>query len=43
MKEDENSGVKWFNMEDSLKVSKEKWFVENVYNKLIEKLKLQYK
>lgn len=39
IKEDENSGVKWVNIEDVEKVSSEKWLVENVYNKLNEKLK----
>lgn len=39
IKEDENSGVKWINLEDVEKVSSEEWVVENVYNKLNEKLK----
>lgn len=39
IKEDENSGVKWIPIEDVAKVSTEKWIVENVYNKLNEKLK----
>lgn len=39
VKEDENSGVKWVNIEDVEKVSNEKWIVENVYKKLNEKLK----
>ena len=38
-KEDENSGVKWVKIEDVEKVSNEKWMIENVYKKLIEKLK----
>ena len=38
IKEDENSGVKWVNIEDVEKVSSEKWVVENVYNKLNKKL-----
>ena len=38
IKEDENSGVKWINIEDVQKVSTEKWVVENVYNKLNKKL-----
>lgn len=38
MKEDENSGVKWINIEDVEKVATEKWIVENVYKKEIEKL-----
>lgn len=38
MKEDENSGAKWINIEDVEKVATEKWVVENVYKKEIEKL-----
>ena len=38
-KEDENSGVKWINIEDVEKVSNEKWIKENIYRKLNEKLK----
>ena len=33
----ENQAVKWWSFEDALKVSKEPWFVENIYKKLIEK------
>ena len=40
MKEDENSGVSWFTLEEALEKSSEKWFVEHIYNKLNEKLKL---
>lgn len=39
IKVDENSGVKWVNIEDIEKVSNEKWIVENVYKKVNEKLK----
>ena len=39
MKEDENSGVKWINLEDVEKASNEKWMIENVYQKLNNKLK----
>ena len=39
IKEDENSGVKWVNIEDVEKVSNEEWVVEKVYKKLNEKLK----
>ena len=39
IKEDENSDVKWVNIEDVEKISSEKWIVENVYKKLNEKLK----
>ncbi len=35
--EDENSAVKWWTFEEALKVSKEPWFVEHIYKKLIEK------
>ena len=41
IKEDENSGVSWINIEDIQKVSNEKWMIENVYNKLTLKLKQQ--
>ena len=39
IKLDENSGVKWINIENVEKVSNEKWMIENVYKKLNEKLK----
>ncbi|MFQ8989090.1 MAG: NUDIX hydrolase [Intestinibacter sp.] len=39
MKEDENSGVKWINLEEVEKASNEKWMIENVYQKLNNKLK----
>ena len=35
----ENQAVKWWSFEDALAVSKEPWFVERVYTKLIEKCK----
>lgn len=38
IKEDENSGVKWVNIEDIEKVSSEKWIVDNIYKKLNKKL-----
>ena len=38
IKEDENSGVKWINIEDIEKVVNEKRMIENVYKKLNEKL-----
>lgn len=37
IKEDENSGVKWVNIEDVEKVVTEKWVRDNVYKKLEEK------
>jgi 8-oxo-dGTP pyrophosphatase MutT (NUDIX family) len=39
VKEEENSGVKWMNLEDIAKNSNEKWMIENVYQKLNDKLK----
>ena len=38
IKEDENSGVKWVNIEDVEKLSTEKWMIEYVYKKLGQKL-----
>lgn len=35
--EAENQAVKWWTFEDALKVSKEPWFVERIYAKLIAK------
>lgn len=40
IKEDENSGVGWFAMEEVEKVSVEKWMVEKVYKKLQDKLQI---
>ena len=37
VKEDENSAVKWWAFEEALEGSKEPWFVEHIYKKLIEK------
>lgn len=37
--EEENQAVKWWTFEEALKVSKEPWFVERIYAKLIEKSK----
>lgn len=39
IKEDENSGVKWVPIDEVLNASSEKWIKENVYAKLIEKMK----
>ena len=36
--EAENSGVRWFCLEDALKASTEPWFVERIYKKLNDKL-----
>lgn len=38
IKEDENSGVKWINIEDIEKESSEKWIIDNIYKKLNKKL-----
>ena len=38
IKEDENSGVKWFDLNEVKNISNEKWMIENVYNKLNEKI-----
>ena len=38
VKLDENSGVKWFSLEEALEKSTEPWMVEHVYAKLNEKL-----
>lgn len=38
--EEENQAVKWWSLEDALKVSKEPWFVEWIYKKLMEKQKI---
>lgn len=38
IKQDENSGVKWINIDEIQNVVSEKWVMENVYSKLKEKL-----
>ncbi len=38
VKEDENSGIKWVNIEDVEKISTEKYMIEWVYRKLNQKL-----
>lgn len=38
IKEDENSDVKWIELDSVKDVSNEKWLIENVYNKLNTKL-----
>ena len=40
IKPDENSGVKWFGLDDAINASSEKWFRENIYNKQNAKLKM---
>lgn len=39
VKEDENSAVKWFNLDEAVAASNEKWFRDNVYSKLNRKLR----
>lgn len=34
----ENQAVKWWTLEEALKVSKEPWMVERVYKKLVESI-----
>lgn len=38
IKPDENSGVKWFALDDALKACTEPWMVEHIYTKLNNKL-----
>lgn len=38
IKEDENSNVAWFSLEDAVAASTEPWFQEHIYRKLNEKL-----
>ena len=38
IKADENSGVKWIDINDLETVVNEKWVLENVYKKIIDKL-----
>lgn len=40
IKEDENKAVRWFAFEDALKASSEPWMVENIYEKLIAKTRI---
>ena len=40
VKEDENSGVAWFAPNEALEKSTEPWFVERVYSKLVEKMRM---
>ena len=39
-KEGENSGVKWFSLDEAVMVSTEPWLRENIYSKLNKKLKI---
>lgn len=40
IKPDENSGVKWFGLEEAVSASTEPWFQERIYKKLNDKLRL---
>ena len=42
VKQDENSGVAWFKLDEVFEKSNEKWFKENIYKKLNEKLRRHY-
>ena len=42
VKPDENSGLDWINTEDISVKSTEKWFIDNIYSKLTEKVKKYY-
>ena len=39
IKEDENSGVEWVPIENIISKSSEKWLRENIFTKIIEKMK----
>ena len=39
VKEDENSAVKWFDVDKAVEASNEKWFRDNVYSKLNKKMR----
>lgn len=40
--ETENSGVKWFGLDEALRASSEPWFVERIYRKLNGKLRIYF-
>ena len=40
--EEENSGVRWFTLDNALKASSEPWFVQRIYGKLNDKLRRQH-
>lgn len=42
IKEDENSDVKWFDINEAIESSNEEWFKENIYSKLNKKLGEMY-
>lgn len=39
IKADENSGVRWFSVQDAMNASSEPWMVENIYKKLASRVK----
>ena len=39
IKQDENSGVAWFKIDEAVAKSNEKWFRDNIYSKLNEKMR----
>lgn len=39
VKEDENSAVAWLTLDEVIEKSSEKWFKENIYTKLLDKMK----
>ena len=41
IKPDENSGVRWFALDEALKACSEPWMAEHIYKKLNEKLSLE--
>ncbi len=42
VREDENSNVSWFDLDEAVSMSSEKWFRENIYSKLNKKLREIY-
>lgn len=42
IKEDENSNVKWFDIDEAINASSEKWFRDNIYSKLNKKFKEKF-
>ena len=40
--EEENSGVRWFTLDNALKASSEPWFVQRIYRKLNDKLRAEH-
>ena len=40
--EEENSGVRWFTLDQALEACTEPWFIERIYSKLNEKLRARF-